>query len=80
MQPDAEVEPDVYWDVGDLSCGQLLVKLKLAFRDEFAPGEVLHLTATGEGIFIDVTAWCGLTGNTLVYSDPPTFIIRKKED
>lgn len=72
------MQADHYWDAGDLACGEVLVKLFTLFRNDIQPGETLHLVSTNEAITIDITAWCGLTGNTLLESAAPDFLIRKQ--
>lgn len=71
---------DHYWDAQDIACGDVLVRLFLLFRDQIKDGEVLHLRSTNEAIDIDIRAWCGLTGNTLLRADHPEFYIRKTSD
>ncbi|MCG7279052.1 hypothetical protein MHJ95_08670 [Corynebacterium imitans] len=66
-----------YWDAQDIACGDVLVRLFLLFRDQISAGEVLHLRSVNEAIDIDLRAWCGLTGNTLVYAQAPHYYLRK---
>lgn len=73
------MERAIDWDVGDMSCGELLVKLRLRFRDDLSPGDTMRLHATAEGLTYDLPAWCGLTGNTLLRCAPPQFIIQKND-
>ena len=71
--------PDVSWDAGDLGCGELLLELKLKLK-ALAPGATLRLVARDPGAVVDLPAWCGLTGHHLDRAEPPTYVIRKKED
>lgn len=66
-----------YWDAQDIACGDVLVRLFLLFRDQISAGEVLHLRSVNEAIDIDLRAWCGLTGNTLLYAQSPHYYLRK---
>lgn len=69
---------DHEWDAGDMGCGELVVKLKLKFRDEIADGEIVRVRSTDEGLPEDLPAWCSLTGHALVAAAPPVYDIRKK--
>jgi tRNA 2-thiouridine synthesizing protein A len=75
-------EPPVDWpavgryDGGDLACGQLLLELRLVFR-ELAAGTVLAVRAIDPGAPLEVPAWCRLTGHQLERAQPPWFLIRK---
>ena len=69
---------DGIWDAGDLACGELVLKLRE--RMEAMPaGGVLCLIALDSGAPADLPAWCRLTGHTLVASNPPVYLIRRKE-
>ncbi|AKV59120.1 hypothetical protein AK829_08055 [Corynebacterium riegelii] len=72
-------ESQHYWDAEDIACGDVLVRLFLLFRDQMEVGDVLHLRSINEAIHIDLYAWCGLTGNKLLYTDPPHYYLRKAE-
>lgn len=66
------------WDAGDMSCGDLVLELRLRLN-RMAPGQVLQLTATDPGAPEDLPAWCGLTGHALVQHHHPRYFIRRKE-
>lgn len=72
-------ESQHYWDAEDIACGDVLVRLFLLFRDQLGAGEVLHLRSVNEAIDIDLRAWCGLTGNTLLYAESPHYYLRKQD-
>ena len=72
------VTADDEWDAGDLGCGELVLELRGRML-ELAPGGVLRLIATDAGAPADIPAWCRLTGHELVASDPPVYLIRRKE-
>lgn len=69
---------DVDWDAGDMGCGELVVELKLKFR-EFAPRTVLRLRAMDSGAHEDIPVWCGLTGHKLLEAAHPLYWIQRKE-
>lgn len=57
------------WDAGELGCGELILELKMRMR-RLEPGQVLRLTARDSGAPADIPAWCGMTGNLLLHTDP----------
>jgi len=65
------------WDAGEMGCGELVIQLKIRFRD-LRPGEPFHLVARDPGAREDIPAWCRLTGNELVVADHPTYLIRRQ--
>jgi tRNA 2-thiouridine synthesizing protein A len=69
---------DLEWDAGDMGCGELLVELKLKFR-ELAPRTLLRLRALDPGAHEDIPAWCGLTGHRLVAAAHPLYWIQRKD-
>lgn len=77
--PDAALEPDDTWDAGDMSCGDLVLELRLRLRG-MAPGAVLAVRATDPAAPIDIPAWCGLTGHTLLHSRHPDYAILRRDD
>ena len=71
--------PDlVSWDAGDLACGELVLQLHGRMQ-ELSPGQVLRLVALDPGSPADLPAWCRLTGHTLLSSEHPVYLIRRKE-
>ena len=72
-------ESQHYWNAEDIACGDVLVRLFLLFRDQLGAGEVLHLRSVNEAIDIDLRAWCGLTGNSLLYAESPHYYLRKQD-
>lgn len=70
---------DATWDAGAMGCGELIVRLRFQLQ-AMAPGAVLHLIATDEGVRADLPAWCRMTRHTLVASTHPDYWIRKRED
>jgi tRNA 2-thiouridine synthesizing protein A len=65
------------WDAGDMSCGELVLELRLRLRS-LSAGEVLLLSARDPGAPEDLPAWCRLTGNELVAMRPPQYWIRRR--
>jgi tRNA 2-thiouridine synthesizing protein A len=56
------------WDAGELSCGDLVLRLRFRLK-AMAPGEVLRVRALDPGAPQDLPAWCRLTGEVLVHHD-----------
>lgn len=69
--------PDLVWDAVDLSCGDLVLQLRIRLQS-MKPGTILELTAKDPAAPIDLPAWCGLTGNPLVSAAHPVYLIKKK--
>ena len=68
---------DAVHDAGDLGCGDLVIDLKFRLAD-LPPGTVLEVRATDPAAPIDLPAWCGLVGHTLLQASPPRYWIRRK--
>lgn len=68
--------PDAEWDAGDLGCGDLVMQLRIRLQS-MKPGSVLALTARDPGAPVDLPAWCGLTGHTLLSANHPVYLIRR---
>lgn len=58
------------WDAGDLGCGELVLGLRRRLRAH--PGEVLRLVARDAGAPADLEAFCRMTGDEFLGSDPAT--------
>lgn len=67
------------WDAGDLGCGDLVLELRDRLR-ELAPGALLRVIARDPAAPVDMPAWCGLTGHTLLSSDHPHYLIQRKRE
>ena len=77
-EPRDATTADAEWDAGDLGCGELVLELRGRML-ELAANGVLRLTATDAGAPADIPAWCRMTGHELVSSEPPVYLIRRKE-
>jgi tRNA 2-thiouridine synthesizing protein A len=66
-----------HWDAGDIGCGSLIIGLKRELG-RVGPGELLLVTAHNGGAFVDIPAWCRMTGHALVSSNHPSYVLRKK--
>jgi len=77
--PNDDVVASHEHDAGDQGCGDLVLELRNVLR-ELAPGDVLHVRATDPAAPIDLPAWCGLTGHTMLRHDHPEYWIRRRTD
>jgi tRNA 2-thiouridine synthesizing protein A len=73
------VDSPLFWDAGDLGCGDLVMQLRLRLKN-LPAGSVLTLIATDPAAPEDIPAWCRMTGQTLLKADHPSYTIRRKED
>jgi tRNA 2-thiouridine synthesizing protein A len=75
------VDPDPHcsaeWDAGGMGCGDLVLELRIRLQS-LEPGQILKVLATDSGAIEDLPAWCRMTGNSLVASRHPVYLIRKK--
>lgn len=70
--------PVATYDAGDLGCGDLVLELRNTLR-ELRPGEVLRVFARDPAAPVDLPAWCGLTGHTLVHAAHPEYQVQRKQ-
>jgi tRNA 2-thiouridine synthesizing protein A len=81
--PDATVEMLGTVDALGSVCALLTPAIKARLKD-LAPRQVLLVRVDDPSARLDVTAWCALTGHTLLATTEPQpglleFLIRKKE-
>jgi len=67
------------WNAGEMGCGQLIFELSVRMN-KLEPGSKIEITACDPGAPTDLPAWCRMTGHTLISSNPPVYIIRRKMD
>ena len=70
---------DAVWDAGDMSCGDLVLKLRLRM-EKLQAGQLMALTAHDPGAPQDIPAWCRLTRHTLVAASHPHYWIQRRAD
>jgi len=74
----AAASSDREWDAGELSCGDLVLELRIRLA-AMEPGTVLRIRSLDPAAPEDLPAWCRLTGHALVGSTHPDYWIRRKE-
>ena len=77
--PRAGAKAAATYDAGDLGCGDLVLELRTQLRT-LPAGAVLHVIAHDPAAPVDLPAWCGLTGHTLLSSDHPDYLIQRKRE
>jgi tRNA 2-thiouridine synthesizing protein A len=56
---------EVFYDFGEMSCGDLLIALLKAMRP-LPGGTLVEVRALDPGAPIDIPAWCRMVGHTLL--------------
>lgn len=64
-EPMAQLGSDIFYDFGEMSCGELLMALMKAMRP-LASGTLVEVRALDPGAPIDIPAWCRMVGHALV--------------
>lgn len=72
----AAAESVTTWDAGSMSCGDLVLELRLRLR-ELPAGACLRVLASDPGAPGDIPAWCRVTGHELVAQSHPEYLIRR---
>ena len=71
---------DVFYDFGEMSCGDLLIALLKAMRP-LPPGALVEVRALDPGAPVDIPAWCRMVGHELLSRasgpDNVHYLIRK---
>lgn len=75
MRP--SIQADHIIDLGDQGCGQLIMEVMLAMRP-LTEGQTLLVTAHDPAAAGDISAWCRMTGNSVVDTFPDNqFLLQK---
>jgi tRNA 2-thiouridine synthesizing protein A len=70
---------DARWDAGDLGCGELVLELRFKLL-ELPPGGIIAVTARDPAAPVDLPAWCGLCGHSLLHARHPDYFIQRKRN
>ena len=76
---DARSTYDIEWNAGNMSCGELLLKLRVRLRK--MPGQIIRLVTLDRGAIEDIPSFCRITGHRLLHSEPTqgVFFIKAKD-
>lgn len=67
------------WHAGEAGCGALIIGLKRHIG-RIEPGKLLQVTALDAAAYIDIAAWCQMTGHRLVAERHPIYILERKSE
>lgn len=70
-------ECDEEYDGGEMACGELILELRRVFAP-LPSGARVCVTALDPAAYIDIPAWCHLTGHRFVAQQPPYFLIERR--
>lgn len=76
--PPSEWEYGSEFDGKETGCGEILIDLRLHFRD-LPAGTLVLVTARDEGAPLEMPAWCRMTGHTMVDEAHPFYLVRVRE-
>ncbi|TPV97221.1 MAG: sulfurtransferase TusA family protein [Myxococcales bacterium FL481] len=79
QRPVAPSEVAERWDAGELSCGDLVLELRMRLR-ALQPGQIIEVCSRDLAAPQDLPAWCRLTGHTLVSDEHPVYFIQRKQE
>ncbi len=73
--PPSPPQSAITFDGGESGCGELLLDL-LLFTKRQPPGTLIEVRALDPGAPLEIPAWCRLTGNALVETAHPLYVVR----
>ena len=65
------------WDAGHMGCGEVLIQLRLRFRD-MQTGQLFRLITRDIAAPLEIPAWCRVTGRQLRHAEHPEYWIEQK--
>ncbi len=75
------MKPDALLDAGESGCGELLMLIAGQMKT-LTPGAVLEVHAYDLAAYVDIAAWCRMTGQLLLDQQldtkPKRFLIQKR--
>jgi tRNA 2-thiouridine synthesizing protein A len=72
------IQADAFYDAGDRGCASGALDAIADCMRRLAPNQTLEIRATDPSVTVDLTAWCRLTGHTLVTHVGDRYLIRHK--
>ena len=73
---DSNIEVTRQWHAGSAGCGRLIAGVAHQVS-LLKVGEILSVTALDAAAWIDLPAWCRMTGHELITETHPCYLIRK---
>ena len=68
---------DQFYDAGDKGCAFGPMDEIAALMRKMSSGQTLEINATDPSVAFDLSAWCRMTGNTLVDQRDGRYLVRK---
>jgi tRNA 2-thiouridine synthesizing protein A len=72
------LQADAFYDAGDRGCASGALDAIADCMRRLAPNQTLEIRATDPSVTVDLTAWCRLTGHSLVTHTDDRYLIRHK--
>jgi TusA-related sulfurtransferase len=69
---------DHEFDGGEKSCGELILELRQYFAP-LQPGTRVCVIAHDTGAWIDIPAWCRVTGHGFLDESHPYYLLQRRE-
>ena len=71
-------QADAFYDAGNRGCASGALDAIADCMRRLAPNQTLEIRATDPSVTVDLTAWCRLTGHSLVRHAGDRYLIRHK--
>lgn len=76
----ASLGADHFYDAGDQGCAFGPLDEIARIMRRMAPGQTLEVRATDATVAIDLSAWCRMTGHTLLEQQGDRYLLRRKAE
>ncbi len=74
----SSLHADAFYDAGDQGCASGALDVIADRMRLLASNQTLEIRATDPSVTVDLTAWCRLTGHSLVMHTGDRYLIRHK--
>ena len=71
-------QADAFYDAGDQGCASGALDAIADCVRRLAPNQTLEIRATDPSVTVDLSAWCRLTGHSLMMHAEDRYLIRHK--
>ncbi len=71
-------QADAFYDAGDQGCASGALDAIADCMRRLASNQTLEIRATDPSVTVDLSAWCRLTGHSLVMHEGDHYLIRHK--